>query len=141
MSDEAVFALASSAPLVGWAALLLAPLARSRVVVFARVVAVALAVGYLVLVGVALARPAGPMPDFTTLAGLAAAFSDPRVTLIGWFHFLALDLWAGAWEAEDAGTSGVPHAALVPSLLLTLLAGPAGLLLYLLLRSATRSRR
>lgn len=138
MTDEQLFGLANAVPLAGWIALLLAPLARARFVAIARVVAVVLAVGYAVGVAAALAGSGGPMPDLTTLSGLARAFSEPRVMLVGWVHYLAFDLWVGAWEAEQAGRRGMPHAALVPCLVLTFLAGPIGLLLFLALRARWR---
>ena len=76
-----------------------------------------------------------------TAAALAEAFSDPQAIVIGWAHYLAFDLWVGAWIAEDAGDRGVaPHLLLVPILLLTFLAGPLGLLVYLLVRAARRQR-
>ena len=93
MTDETLYAVASSAPLLGWLALALAPLRRALAVAAARFWAIALAVGYLVMIGATLAGPgAGPPPDFTTLAGLAALLGQPRAALIGWFHFLAFDL-------------------------------------------------
>lgn len=134
MSDGDLFALANALPLAGWSALCFAPLGRTVLVAAARVVAAGLAVGYAVLVGLALARGGGPAPDLTTLAGLARAFSDPHVMLVGWVHYLALDLWTGAWEAEDAGRRGLSHWLLLPCLALTFLAGPIGLLLYLGIR-------
>lgn len=134
MTDDRLFGFANALPLVGWFALLLAPLARTTLVVAARVVAVVLAVSYMIGIAAALAAGGGPMPDFTTLSGLAHAFSTPRVMLVGWVHYLAFDLWVGAWEAEEAGRRGMPHAALVPCLVLTFLAGPVGLLLFLVLR-------
>lgn len=142
MTDEHLFALANAVPLAGWLALCLAPLARARLVAAARVVAVVLAVGYAVLVAAALlGGGGGPMPDLTTLPGLARAFSDPHVMLIGWVHYLAFDLWAGAWEAEEAGRRGIPHWAVLPCLLLTFLAGPIGLALFLGVRGLRRPAR
>lgn len=138
MSDEVLFGLANAVPLLGWLALCLAPLARGRLVAAARVVAVVLAVGYAVLVVAALARAGGALPDLSTLGGLARAFSDPRVMLVGWVHYLAFDLWTGAWEAEEAGRRGMPHWAVLPCLALTFLAGPIGLVLFLVLRTAWR---
>ena len=138
MSDEVLFGLANAVPLLGWLALCLAPLARGRLVAAARVVAVVLAVGYAVLVVAALARAGGALPDLSTLGGLARAFSDPRVMLVGWVHYLAFDLWTGAWEAEEAGRRGIPHWAVLPCLALTFLAGPIGLVLFLVLRTAWR---
>ncbi len=136
MSDEALFGLANTVPLLGWLALCLAPLARGRLVAGARVVAVVLAVGYAVLVVDALARAGGALPDLSTLGGLAHAFSDPHVMLVGWVHYLAFDLWTGAWEAEEAGRRGMPHWAVLPCLALTFLAGPIGLVLFLAVRAA-----
>ena len=139
MSDEALFGLANAVPLVGWLALCLAPLARGKLVAGARVVAVVLAVGYAVLVVAALAQAGRALPDLSTLGGLARAFSDPHVMLVGWVHYLAFDLWTGAWEAEEAGRRGMPHWAVLPCLALTFLAGPIGLVLFLALRAAWRA--
>lgn len=138
MMDDQIFGLANAVPLLGWLALCLAPLARGPLVATARVVAVVLAVGYAVMVGIALAKGGGSLPDLTTLTGLARAFSDPHVMLIGWVHYLAFDLWTGAWEVEEAGRRGMPHWAVLPALVLTFLAGPIGLLLFLALRAGWR---
>ena len=135
MSDEVLFGWANAVPLLGWLALACAPLARRPLVAAARVVAVVLAVGYAVMVAAALVRGGGGLPDLTTLPGLARAFSDPHVMLIGWVHYLAFDLWTGAWEAEEAGTRGLPHWAVLPCLALTFLAGPIGLVAFLALRA------
>jgi hypothetical protein len=65
-------------------------------------------------------------------------FATPLPAFVGWVHYLVFDLFVGAWEARDAQRHGVPHAVLVPCLALTLMLGPAGLLLYLGLRAALR---
>ena len=142
MSDAALFQVADTVPLLGWLALLLAPLNRPLMIATARVVAVVLAVGYLVLLVWRVATaPGGFDPaSVSTLAGLAHAFGQPGVMLVGWVHYLAFDLWTGAWEAEEAGRRGVPHALLVPCLLLTFLVGPVGLLAFLLVRAPFRRR-
>ena len=139
MTELQAFSLINLIPLVGWLALAFAPLRRPLLIGAARVAAAAVAVAYVVMIAAALGRP-GPAVDMTSLAGLARAFSDPRVMLVGWAHYLALDLWTGAWEAQDAAERGVPHWALVPCLALTFLAGPAGLLLYLGIRTLFRRR-
>lgn len=137
MTEAQAFSLINLIPLVGWLALLFAPLRRGTLVAVARAAAAAVAVAYVVMIAAALSRP-GPPVDMMTLGGLAHAFSDPRVMLVGWAHFLALDLWTGAWEAQDAAEAGVPHWALIPCLVLTFLAGPAGLVLYLAVRTVSR---
>ena len=142
MSDAVLFQIANTFPLLGWLALLLAPLNRVVMIAVARVVAVVLAVGYLVLLGWRIATAAGGFDPatFSTLAGLARAFSNPSVMLVGWVHYLAFDLWTGAWEAEEAHRRGVPHWLLVPCLVLTFLVGPVGLVAFLLCRAPFRRR-
>ena len=140
MTDEQLFGIANVVPLFGWLALCLAPLSRRPLIAVARIVAVVLAVGYALMVGAALASAGGTLPDLMTLAGLAQAFSNPHVMLIGWVHYLAFDLWTGAWEVEDADRRGMPHWSVLPCLALTFLAGPIGLVLFLLLRTLWRRR-
>ncbi len=142
MSDAALFQIASTVPLLGWLALLLAPLNRPLAIAAARVVATVLAVSYLVMLVWRIASAPGALDpaSFSTLDGLAHAFSNPGVMLVGWVHYLAFDLWTGAWEAEEGHRRGVPHALLVPCLALTFLVGPVGLVVFLLCRAPFRRR-
>lgn len=72
--------------------------------------------------------------NFTTVEGIAAIFTHPFGLLTAWVHYLVFDLFVGMWEARDARRRGMNHFALIPCLLLTFMAGPAGLLLYFVLR-------
>ncbi|AQR62864.1 hypothetical protein BZG35_15280 [Brevundimonas sp. LM2] len=139
MTLDALFNLANAVALVGWVILALAPLRRPLAIAAARSIGVGLAVAYAVLLVQAVAS-GGLGGDLTTLAGLTEGFSRPEAVLVGWVHYLAFDLWVGAWAIEDAGRRGVPHAAMLPVLFLTLMAGPVGLLVYLGLR-ATLGRK
>jgi hypothetical protein len=79
----------------------------------------------------------GPAPEgmsFMSLYGVMVGFSAPYIVVAGWIHYLIFDLFVGAWEARDARRRGVPHLLLVPCLLATLMIGPVGLLLYVLVR-------
>jgi hypothetical protein len=73
--------------------------------------------------------------DFRSLAGVMALFDAPYGVLAGWLHFLAFDLFVGAWIVEDALRRGVPAWARIIPLPLTFMFGPAGLGLYLLMRA------
>jgi hypothetical protein len=77
---------------------------------------------------------AGAEGSFSTLRGVATLFANPWLLLAGWVHYLAFDLLIGTWEARDARERGVPHVALLPCLVLTFLFGPAGWLLYMVVR-------
>ncbi len=72
--------------------------------------------------------------DFSTLENLTQLFANKDLVLIGWLHYLAFDLFVGTWELRDAQKLGISHWVLVPCLFFTLMAGPIGLLFYLLLR-------
>lgn len=137
---ERVFAIANAIVLVGWLALVLAPLRRPLLVLVARIAAAAVAGIYVTLLVRGLV--AGPgLPEgagFATLAGVEALFASRAAILGGWVHFLAFDLFVASWAVEDAPRAGVPHLLVVPAILLTLLAGPAGLLLYLVVAGGFR---
>ena len=75
--------------------------------------------------------------NFRTLYGLMILFTSPSVVLAGWIHYLIFDLFVGAWEARDAMRRGMSHLWVLPCLMATLLAGPIGLLLYVVVRFAT----
>jgi len=59
--------------------------------------------------------------------------------LAGWVHYLAFDLFIGCWIVLDAQERHIKHLLLVPCLGLTFMFGPVGLLLYFILRAASRS--
>lgn len=65
---------------------------------------------------------------------------DPYILVAIWLHNLILDVFLGAWEVRDAQRLGVPHAYVIPCLILTFLAGPVGLLTYFAVRIAVVRR-
>ena len=90
----------------------------------------------LVYVGLFLSQ-LGNMPEgagFGSLTEISAMFSNPYALAAGWIHYLAFDLFVGAWEVFDSQKNNVPHWYVVPCLLLTLMLGPVGLALYLSIR-------
>jgi hypothetical protein len=139
MTNDSIFSLANIVAMVGWLLLALAPLRRSPMLLAARAVGGILAVAYTGFMLMTLSS--GDPIDFTRLDGILAAFSNPSVMLVGWIHYLAFDLWVGAWEAEVAPKWGVPHWALLPCLFLTYLFGPMGLLLFLIVAGVFRLTR
>ena len=78
--------------------------------------------------------PGGPSANFTTLAGIMAIFDTPGGATIGWIHYLAFDLFVGIWAARNADRCGVNRIIQLPILFFILMAGPLGLVLYLILR-------
>lgn len=75
---------------------------------------------------------------FGSIEEVRALFADDHALAAGWLHYLAFDLFVGAWIARDGAARGVPALAVLPCLPLTFLFGPAGLLLYYAVRLAGR---
>jgi hypothetical protein len=132
MSAEALFSICNTAVLPGWLLLILAPRWKWS----GRLIGAALLPGLLGLVYIALLAThfPGAKGGFGSLEGVAQLFSDPYLLLAGWVHYLAFDLFVGSWEVRDAVRLGIRHWYVIPCLVLTFLAGPTGLVLYLVLR-------
>jgi len=133
-----LFQLTGPLALVGWLALVLAPLLPRLARLTAELVIPALlSVAYTALILVHWAAAPG---GFGTLAGVMALFTEPGVALAGWVHYLAFDLLVGAWITRTARTEGIPHLLILPCLALTFLFGPAGFLAFTALRAAFAAR-
>lgn len=135
MDAASLFDLANAGALIGWLMLAFAPVRRSWLVPGARVLGVLLAVLYSGLLIGAVAGGGMGEGDFTSLASVTALFARPEGVLVGWVHYLAFDLWVGAWAVEDAHRRGLKHPFVLPCLVFVFLAGPLGLLLYLAARA------
>jgi hypothetical protein len=132
MSTYAVFAIINYVAIAGWILLIVLPGRRVVSDVIASVlIPAALGVFYLAVLASAWGSSEG---SFSTLAGVSTLFQNPWLLLAGWAHYLAFDLFVGSWEVRDARKRGVPHLLVVPCLILTLMFGPAGWLLYMGLR-------
>lgn len=131
MTAERLFSILNLIAIVGWLPLVFLPRARWATAVVPVVLPCLLGVIYVVLVAASLPWGEG---GFSSLAGVGALFENPWALLAGWAHYLAFDLFIGGWQVRDARERGIPHLFVVPALLLTFLFGPAGLLLYLVVR-------
>ncbi len=141
MPLDLLFRIASTIALGGWLVLAIAPVHRSLAVFTARLLAAILCGGYFAVLVHALGG--GPGVDwraFNSLDEVMGLLRTREAFLAGWVHYLAFDLFTGAWEAETAPAARVPHAVVLVCLFLTFMAGPVGLLTYLVIR-AVRQRR
>lgn len=135
---EQIFTITNTLALLSWILLAASP-RRYRVVplvITGLVVPALLAVVYVAIIVSAWGNSSG---GFSSLADVGLLFDNPWLLLAGWTHYLAFDLFVGSWEVRDAGDRGVPHLLVIPCLALTFLFGPAGLLLYLGVRSIYRA--
>jgi hypothetical protein len=139
MDSERLFSLANTLILPGWFLLFVLPRWRYTANFIASILIPGLlAIAYLVLF--AKEFDTSLFSAFNTLAGVRGLFENDSMLLAGWIHYLAFDLFVGSWEVRDARALGIPHIMIIPSLFLTLMAGPVGFLTYLGLRLAMRGR-
>lgn len=132
----ALFDTAGAVAMAGWLALGLGvafrlPLLRDRVAGFA--IPLALATLYTALVAINWWSAEG---GFGSLADVAALFRSEWMLLAGWVHYLAYDLFVGAWIARDAEARGAQRWLMIPILPLAFLFGPVGFLLWIMIRTA-----
>ncbi len=130
-----LFRLLNLTPVLWWGAMILAPRARlTRALAGSPLPYLVLGVFYTVALLKALLERG--LPDYGSLEnGPRRLFTSDAGLLAGWSHYLAFDLFAGLWIYREGLREGRPTR--VP-LLLTFLAGPLGLLWFLVQRGLRR---
>jgi hypothetical protein len=123
---------------LGWLGLVVLP---GRPLVVDRLVGLGipavLGLAYAGLIAVYFADAEG---GFSSIEAVRALFASDALLVAGWLHYLAFDLFVGAWEVRTARAEGIPHLLVVPCLVLTFLFGPVGFLAFLALRVAAGRR-
>lgn len=127
---------ATTAPV--WLAMILAPRSRltARLVAIATPLLAGLGVTYTTLLATG-AFTSDERLDFRDPESVRRALGRPEAFLAGWTHYLAFDLFVGRWIWEDAQRRDQTARL---SLLLTWMAGPAGLTLHLAQRRRAATR-
>lgn len=74
---------------------------------------------------------------FGSLAELLPLYASPGLVVAGWLHYLAFDMFIGAWQLRETRRRGLPRLIVLPCMVLTFLLGPVGLLLFLIVRSVS----
>lgn len=134
MTPDMMFQIASTGVLPGWLALVLSPLRpRWADLVAAVIVPLLLSLAY---AGLVLAYWSGAPGGFGSLTDVIALLSYPPIAVAGWIHYLAFDLFVGAWITRTARAEGIHHLLILPCLALTFLFGPVGFLAFSALRFA-----
>jgi hypothetical protein len=137
MPLESLFSAASAAAMSGWLLLIVLPKHPLAKIVAGVVMPLVLSAMYLALIYFHFSGAPG---GFGSLADVALLFSKQELLLAGWVHYLAFDLFIGAWEIRDSQEHEIPHLVMIPCLVMTFMLGPIGLLFYFAIRTAkTRS--
>lgn len=131
---ETVFSMAGNAAMLGWFILIFLP--RRFDLLFA-------IPQYVIPFGLGLVYAGLILPTiytiegggFGSLAQVRALFGNDATLLAGWIHYLAFDLFIGAWIARRSDEIGLPRIVQAPILIATLMFGPMGLALFLSIRA------
>jgi hypothetical protein len=133
MNPDTLFPFANMTAIAGWVALLASPfIPRLSDLIASTIIPLLLSVAY---AGLILAFWAGAQGGFDTLANVELLFQTREMLLAGWLHYLAFDLFVGAWIARTARAEGVSFILVVPCLALTFMFGPVGFLLFSAIRA------
>ena len=126
-TDRRVYAVVNTCTAPLWLAMVLAPrsVLTRRLVGLATPLYAALGASY---VGLLAAGWGGKRVDFRDPETVRAGLQQPKGFLAGWTHYIAFDLFVGRWIWEQGLERGRSTRA---ALLLTWLAGPAGLTTWL----------
>lgn len=139
MDWNAIFGAMNLLAMLSWAALILGPrkplLLSSLLYLGVGMMCFVYAAGLIAIV-TGLVDPVGgeAQASFSTIEGVRAIFASDGGITIGWTHYLAFDLFVGIWVARDADAKDFSRFLQAPVLLAIFLAGPLGLLLWLLIR-------
>jgi hypothetical protein len=132
---DLLFTISNRFVLPAWLLLVLLPRWQwTRKLIFHAWIPMLLGMAYIYAMQNAIPFPEGG--GFSSLQALMTSFTAPWLVVAGWIHYLAFDLFVGAWITRDSQRRNIAHLWIVPCLILTLLAGPVGFLLYAIIRYA-----
>ena len=140
-----VFNAVNLLALIAWVALILLPrwpaLLSAVLYLGVGLLCLIYATGLIGLLTGLIPNAGGGGADFTTIAGVRSIFGSDAGVTIGWTHYLAFDLFVGLWIARDGDAKNISRLLQAPVLLVTFMAGPLGLLVWLALREPVARRQ
>lgn len=142
---SALFNAVNLLAMIAWVALIVLPrwpaLLSGVLYLGVGLLCVTYAVSLIGLLSGLIPNPQGGGADFTTIAGVRSIFGSDAGVTIGWTHYLAFDLFVGLWIARDGDAKNISRFLQAPILLATFIAGPVGLLVWLLVREPAARRQ
>lgn len=139
MKAETVFSVANLTAIISWILLAVAPRWRfTKVLIHNGAIPLLLSAAYFAIIVLFFGTAEG---GFGSLADVMTLFTNQWAVLAGWIHYLAFDLFIGAWEVRDSERNGVSHWFVVPCLFFTFMFGPIGLLMYMAIRTVVSKIR
>ncbi len=133
MAPEVIFKYANMLALGGWVILIFLPRRWPALFWVPQFwIPGVLAIGYS---GLILANFGTTDGGFGSIGAVRLLFQSDALLTAGWLHYLAFDLFIGAWIARRADEAGIHRLIQAPILAATFMFGPMGLLLFLITRA------
>ncbi len=141
-----VFSLVNAGALIAWIALIFLPrwpaLLSGVLYLGIGLLCFVYAIGLIgIISGIIPAGEADAGANFTTIEGVRGIFASDGGLTVGWTHYLAFDLFVGLWIARDADAKRIKRFVQAPILFSTLMAGPLGLFVWLVVREPAARRQ
>ncbi len=138
MTPELVFQFASTFVLIGWILLIFLPNWKytQKAVLYGVVLILSLVYAALVLPTLANFNP----DMFSTLGNVKLLFQDDGALTAGWVHYLAFDLFVGAYIVREAISMNMARWMYTICLPFTFMFGPIGLLLFYIFRFLSKQK-
>jgi Domain of unknown function (DUF4281) len=132
ITPEAAVDWGGRVAIIGWIVLILLPRRWTMLTAIPTyVLPFVLGMGYCGIMLTFFGRVEGGYGSFTAIRTL---FKSDEILAAGWLHYLAFDLFVGAWIARESDVIGLSRLLQAPILAITFWFGPGGLVLFLVTR-------
>jgi Domain of unknown function (DUF4281) len=133
MNASSIFSFGNSFVLLGWILLIFLPKWRhtQTIILNGMIVLFALIYAYLLLKDIG----SFSVDSFSTLANVKALFQNDNAVAMGWIHYLAFDLFVGAYIVKKSQQLQISRWLYTLTLPFTFMFGPVGYLLFFLIKT------
>lgn len=133
MEANSIFNFGNSFILLGWLLLLFLPHWKYTQIVILNGIIVLFSIlySYLILKDIGSFNP----DSFSTLANVKALFTQDNAVAAGWLHYLAFDLFVGAYIVRKSKNLGISRILYTIALPFTFMFGPIGYLLFFIIKT------
>lgn len=133
MNPSAIFSFGNSFVLIGWILLLAIPnWKHTQTLVLGGVVFVLSIIYAFVLIS---GLGSFSLDSFSTLENVKKLFSEDQAVALGWVHYLAFDLFVGAYIVRKSQELGISRWLYSLALPFTFMFGPVGYLIFLIIKT------
>lgn len=133
MDAASIFSLGNSFILIGWILLIFLPNWKytQASILNGLIVLYSVVYTYLILKDIGDFRA----DSFSSLANVKALFQNDNAVAAGWFHYLAFDLFVGAYIVRKSISLGISRWLYTLALPFTFMFGPIGYLMFFIIKS------